>query len=135
MNPSPAPVLATLACLSTLMVCSFGGQAAVVPAETSEPPVIPIGYDAFLHWEQWPVLRLGVRAYMRSTFDRTGGNHNADAAHFIRILDDQHSVALDESGPGILWFVRHNHWHGSPWSYTHAPAPTHPGPRADPRAD
>jgi D-arabinan exo alpha-(1,3)/(1,5)-arabinofuranosidase (non-reducing end) len=86
--------------------------------DTSEPPMIPIGYDAFLQWERWPMLRLGVRAYMRSTFDRTGGNHFADAAHYIRQLDDRHSVALDEQGPGILWFVRHNHWHGSPWSYT-----------------
>ncbi|HKS38535.1 MAG TPA: DUF2961 domain-containing protein [Verrucomicrobiae bacterium] len=85
--------------------------------ETAEPPVIPVGYDAFLQWEQWPMLRVGVRAYMRSTFDRTGGNHFADAAHYIRQVDDQHSVALDEQGPGILWFVRHNHWHGSPWSY------------------
>src|SRR5678815_436574 len=86
-------------------------------SETTEPPVIPIGLDAFERWEQWPKLRIGVRAYMRSTFDRTGGNHFADAAHYIRQVDDQHSVALDEAGPGILWFVRHNHWHGSPWSY------------------
>ncbi|MCA9100463.1 MAG: DUF2961 domain-containing protein, partial [Planctomycetales bacterium] len=50
-------------------------------------------------------------------FDRTGGNHSADAAHFIRQIDDTHNVALDELGPGILWFVRHNHWHGSPWEY------------------
>src|SRR5687768_13204731 len=73
--------------------------------QSPEPPQIPIGYDAFLRWEQWPVLRLGVRAYMKSTFDRTGGNHFADAAHYIRQLDDQHNVALEESGPGILWFV------------------------------
>src|SRR5438874_8052975 len=91
---------------------------AAASAEAADPPEIPIGYDAFLKWEQWPALRIGVRAYMRSTFDRTGGNHFADAAHYIRQLDDQHSVALDEAGPGILWFVRHNHWHGSPWSYT-----------------
>jgi len=100
-------------------VLSFNVSRADNPlSETSEPPQIPIGYDAFLRWDQWPVLRIGVRAYLRSTFDRTGGNHFADAAHYIRQLDDQHSVALDESGPGILWFVRHNHWHGSPWSYT-----------------
>ncbi len=54
---------------------------------------------------------------MRSTFDRTGGNDNADAAHFIRQTDDTHNVALDELGPGILWFARYNHWHGSPWQY------------------
>ena len=83
----------------------------------AEPPVIPIGYDAFRQWDEWPYLRLGVRAYMKSTFDRTGGNHDADAAHFIRQLDGDLNVALDEAGPGILWFVRHNHWHGSPWHY------------------
>jgi hypothetical protein len=54
---------------------------------------------------------------MRSTFDRAGGNENADAAHFIRQIDDTHNIAVDELGPGILWFVRYNHWHGSPWEY------------------
>jgi len=86
--------------------------------DAAEPPVIPIGADAFLQWERWPQLRIGVRACMKSTFDRTGGNHFADAAHYIRQLDDGRCVALDEEGPGILWFVRHNHWHGSPWTYT-----------------
>ncbi len=85
--------------------------------------MIPFGYDAFTQWDRWPTLRIGVRAYMRATFDREGRNHNADAAHFLRQIpgDKQRglrSVALDEAGPGILWFVRHNHWHGSPWTYT-----------------
>src|SRR5438270_395541 len=81
------------------------------------PPQIPIGPDAFTQWQRWPYLRIGVRCYMRSTFDRSGGNDNADAAHFIRQIDDTHNVALDEGGPGILWFARYNHWHGSPWQY------------------
>jgi hypothetical protein len=81
------------------------------------PPQIPFGLDAFTQWERWPYLRIGVRCYMRSTFDRSGGNDNADAAHFIRQIDDTHNVALDELGPGILWFERYNHWHGSPWQY------------------
>src|SRR6476659_8443873 len=82
-----------------------------------EPPTIPIGADAITQWQRWPYLRIGVRPYMRSTFDRSGGNDNADAAHFIRQVDDTHNVALDENGPGILWFARYNHWHGSPWQY------------------
>jgi hypothetical protein len=94
-------------------VCA--GQSIANDAAT--PPSIPIGVDAFTQWERWPELRIGVRPYMRSTFDRTGGNHNADAAHFIRQLDDEHNVALDELGLGILWFARYNHWHGSPWEY------------------
>jgi hypothetical protein len=94
---------------------------APVPAAT-EPPEIPFGFDAFTAWDRWPTLRIGVRAYMRATFDREGKNHNADAAHFLRQVPDGQgglkNVALDEAGPGVLWFVRHNHWHGSPWTYT-----------------
>jgi len=111
--------LSRVAGLSFCALFLFSKTAAeAAPVDSAEPPIIPFGYDAFLRWDQWPVLRVGVRAYMKSTFDRTGGNHFADAAHYIRQLDDAHNVALDEEGPGILWFVRHNHWHGSPWSYT-----------------
>ena len=27
------------------------------------------------------------------------------------------NVTLDVEGPGVLYFVRTNHWHGSPWHY------------------
>jgi hypothetical protein len=84
---------------------------------SSRPPQIPFGIDAITQWDHWPYLRIGVRGYMRSTFDRSGGNENADAAHFIRQVNDTHNVALDELGPGMLWFARYNHWHGSPWDY------------------
>jgi hypothetical protein len=103
-------LLAILAATTTL-------HPSLATGPSQEPPTIPIGLDAFTQWERWPYLRIGVRSYMRSTFDRTGGNNNADAAHFIRQIDDTHNVVLDERGPGILWFVRHNHWHGSPWQY------------------
>lgn len=118
---SPARLARVLVVCSILTMISAGPiwiRADAAPPDSAEPPVIPIGCDAFLQWAKWPTLRIGVRAYMRSTFDRTGGNHFADAAHYVRQTDDRHSVALDEEGPGILWFVRHNHWHGSPWSYT-----------------
>src|SRR5262245_12555147 len=102
--------------LVLLFVAVRAAQAEGVPA-SKQPPPIPIGTDAFTQWERWPYLRIGVRCYMRSTFDRRGGNDNADAAHFIRQIDDAHNVALDEAGPGIFWFARFNHWHGSPWQY------------------
>ena len=79
-------------------------QAEQSPA--TQPPQIPFGIDAFTQWQKWPYLRVGVRCYMRSTFDRRGGNEDADAAHYIRQIDDTHNVALDELGPGILWFER-----------------------------
>ena len=54
---------------------------------------------------------------MRSTYDRTGGNEGADASHFLYQEASDFNVALDIEGPGILYFARYNHWHGSPWHY------------------
>src|SRR5712675_738099 len=82
-----------------------------------EPPVVPIGLDAYRQWDKWPQQRIGVRAYMRSTYDRRGGNEGADASHFLYQLADDNNVTLDVEGPGVLYFARYNHWHGSPWHY------------------
>lgn len=82
-----------------------------------EPPVIPVGLDAYRQWDRWPYQRIGERAYMRSTYDRRGGNESADASHFLYQLADDFNVTLDTVGPGVLYFVRTNHWHGSPWHY------------------
>jgi hypothetical protein len=82
-----------------------------------EPPQIPVGLDAYRQWERWPYQRIGARAYMRSTYDRAGGNEGADASHFLYQQADDFNVTLDVEGPGILYFARYNHWHGSPWHY------------------
>jgi hypothetical protein len=83
----------------------------------AEPPVIPIGLDAYRQWDHWPYQRIGARAYMRSTYDRRGGNEGADASHFLYQLADDFNVALDVAGPGVFYFARFNHWHGSPWHF------------------
>jgi hypothetical protein len=83
----------------------------------AELATIPIGLDAYRQWARWPDQRIGMRAYMRSTYDRRGGNEGADASHFLYQLADDDNVTLDVEGPGILYFVRYNHWHGSPWHY------------------
>src|SRR5437899_6520984 len=82
-----------------------------------ELPFTPVGLDAYRMWERWPQQRIGVRAYMRSTYDRRGGNEGADASHFLYRVADDFNVSLDVEGPGILYFARYNHWHGSPWHY------------------
>jgi hypothetical protein len=56
-----------------------------------------------------------MRTYMRSTYDRRGGNE--DASHFLYQISDDFNVTLDLEGPGLLVFSRYNHWHGSPWHY------------------
>ena len=86
-------------------------------AVADEPPIVPVGLDAYRMWHKWPQQRIGVRAYMRSTYDRRGGNEAADASHFLYQKADDHNVTLDVEGSGILYFARYNHWHGSPWHY------------------
>ena len=86
-------------------------------SRAAEPSVIPVGLDAYRLWDHWPYQRIGMRAYLRSTYDRRGGNEGADASHFLYQLADDFNVTLDVAGPGVLYFVRCNHWHGSPWHY------------------
>src|SRR5579871_784950 len=93
------------------------GAGGAGPDAGAEPPIFPLGVDAIRGWDRWPVLRLGTRTYMRSTYDRSGGNEGADASHFIRQEPDGTFTTLDLSGSGVLSFVRTNHWHGSPWHY------------------
>src|SRR5271166_6351996 len=101
-----------------VLLCTLG--LLIVPATriwAEEPPVIPIGLDAFRQWERWPYQRIGARAYMRSTYDRAGANEGADASHFLYQEADDFNVSLDVESPGVLYFARYNHWHGSPWQY------------------
>src|SRR5205807_2348386 len=73
-----------------------------------KPRAIPIGLDAYRSWDHWADQRIGMRAYMRSTYDRGGGNEGADAAHFLYQLSDEFNVTLDLEGPGMLVFSRYN---------------------------
>lgn len=106
------------ACVSFVSALPLTGASnSSLSLSSAEPPVIPIGLDAYRQWEKWPLLRVGMRTYMRSTYDRRGGNESADASHFLYQLAEDRNVSLDVEGPGILTFVRTNHWHGSPWHY------------------
>src|SRR6204780_1243864 len=90
---------------------------AIALAQPPDAAPIPVGLDAYRAWDQWPRQSIGMRAYMRSTYDRRGGNEGADASHFLYQLADDYNVTLDVEGAGILYFARFNHWHGSPWHY------------------
>lgn len=80
-------------------------------------PEVPIGADAYLQWDRLPFQRIGVRAYMRSTYDRKGDNYYSDASHYLYQEADTFNVSLDVKNPGILYFKRTNFFHGSPWHY------------------
>jgi hypothetical protein len=94
-----------------VILLAVGGHAA------EQPRPIPIGLDAYRSWDQWAHQRIGMRTYMRSTYDRRGGNEGADASHFLYQVSDDFNVTLDLEGQGLLLFSRYNHWHGSPWHY------------------
>jgi hypothetical protein len=81
------------------------------------PVPIPVGLDAYADWALWPYQRIGVRAYLRSTHDPDGLNRTADASHFLYGERPDFNVVLDVLGRGVLYFVRTNRWHGSPWHY------------------
>jgi hypothetical protein len=81
------------------------------------PPVIPVGLDGYRMWDRWSQQRIGARAYLRSTYDRTGHNRTADASHYLYQQAEDFNVTLDVEGAGVLYFVRTNRWHGSPWHY------------------
>lgn len=54
------------------------------PKLSDQLPVIPIGLDDYRMWDMLPYHKLGIRAYMRSTYDRNGNNRGADGSHFQR---------------------------------------------------
>lgn len=107
---------ASKGCAAAFLVCAiaFGGEGDR-PGGLSY--ATPVGLDAYRMWGRWAYQRIGVRAYMRSTYDRAGGNERADASHFLYQLSEDRNVTLDIEGAGQLYFVRYNHWHGSPWHY------------------
>lgn len=84
---------------------------------SSQPPLIPVGLDAYRMWDRWAYQRIGARAYMPSTYDRSGGNEGADGSHYLFQLSDNYNVTMDVEGSGILYFARFNRWHGSPWHF------------------
>src|SRR5687768_13241135 len=92
------------ATIASLFLAVSAAAAGAPPAAADEPPVIPIGLDAYRQWDRWYLQRMGVRAYMRSTYDRRGANEGADASHFLYQKADDFNVTLDVEGPGVLQF-------------------------------
>ena len=103
-----------LVCMHFSALCN--AQPAAL-AQTNEPPMIPVALDAYRMWDRLPYQRIGVRAYMRSTYDRQGNNRGADASHYLYQEAEDFNTTLDVRGSGVLYFKRTNHWHGSPWHY------------------
>ncbi len=124
--------LAALTLVGFLVLTSVSSVAVFTPhsdentgklAAAEITPVVPVGLDTYRMWDRWAYQRIGVRTYMRCTYDRRGGNESADASHYLYQENEASSgtkllsYPLDIEGTGVLYCARANHWHGSPWHY------------------
>lgn len=78
----------------------------------SVPPLY-LGLDAYRHLDKLSYLELGDRVAGQSTADFAGSN--SDNVHYLRVLPDGEHVLFDQSGPGIVTFMRMQENYGGPW--------------------
>src|SRR2546421_743447 len=81
-------------------------------AHTSPP--LYLGLDAYRHLDKLSYLEVGDRVEGASTADP--GGSNADNTHMVRVLPDGEHVLFDQSGPGIMTFMRMQENYGGPWN-------------------
>ncbi|MEO8953802.1 MAG: hypothetical protein ABI396_12380, partial [Ktedonobacteraceae bacterium] len=78
----------------------------------SQPPRY-LGLDAYRHWDKLSYLELGDRVTGQSTADVAGSN--SDNRQYLRVLPDGEHVLFDQTGPGIVSFMRMQENYGGPW--------------------
>lgn len=78
----------------------------------SQPPLY-LGLDAYRHWDKLSYLELGDRVTGQSTADLAGSN--SDNRQYLRVLPDGEHVLFDQTGPGIVSFMRMQENYGGPW--------------------
>ncbi|HLG63923.1 MAG TPA: DUF2961 domain-containing protein [Ktedonosporobacter sp.] len=86
-------------------------------------PPLYLGLDAYRHWDKLSYLEMGDRVEGQSTADPAGSN--ADNTHYLRVLPDGEHVLFDQTGPGVVTFMRMQESYGGPWKLAldgHAPA-------------
>ena len=76
-------------------------------------PPLYLGLDAYRHWDKLAYLELGDRVEGESTADLAGSNW--DSSHILRVLPNGQHVLFDQTGPGIITFLRMQEARGGPW--------------------
>ncbi|HZO71998.1 MAG TPA: DUF2961 domain-containing protein [Ktedonobacteraceae bacterium] len=87
-------------------------SSATTTAVHTAPPLY-LGLDAYRHWDKLSYLEMGDRVEGQSTADPAGSN--ADNTHYVRVLPDGEHVLFDQTGPGIVTFMRMQESYGGPW--------------------
>src|SRR5205823_315540 len=98
--------------MTSNLSCVHRAAAASTPGNNSPPPLY-LGLDAYRHWDKLSYLEFGDRVSGQSTADP--GGSNTDNAHFLRVLPDGEHVLFDQTGPGLVTFMRMQENYGGPW--------------------
>src|SRR5437763_5972744 len=100
----------TNACAATAEPQRTGATTTIAQAS----PPLYLGLDAYRHLDKLSYLEVGDRVEGASTADP--GGSNADNTHVVRVLPDGEHVLFDQSGPGIMTFMRMQENYGGPWN-------------------
>src|SRR5947209_1400306 len=100
----------TNACAATREPQGTGATTTI--AQTSPP--LYLGLDAYRHLDKLSYLEVGDRVEGASTADP--GGSNTDNTRVVRVLPDGEHVLFDQSGPGIMTFMRMQENYGGPWN-------------------
>src|SRR5579859_3501427 len=113
------PLLLAFILVSALLYIFIIGEAGIHYSNSNSnanltfiPPLYP-GLDAYRHLDKLSYLEMGDRVEGQSTADPSGSN--ADNSHYLRVLPDGEHVLFDQSGPGIVTFMRMQEDYGGPW--------------------
>src|SRR5919198_2754324 len=109
----PAAVSAGIAAFALFFSLAVGLPGIAGSREKDTPPPLYLGLEAYRHWDKLSYLEIGDRVWGQTTADPAGSNN--DNSHIMRVLTDGEHVLLDQLGPGIMTFMRHQESYGSPW--------------------
>src|SRR3989440_445531 len=114
------PLLLVIVLVSALMYIFITGEAGIHLSNSNSnanltfiPPLYP-GLDAYRHWDKLSYLELGDRVEGQSTADPGGSNR--DNVRFVRELPGGQRVLFDQTGPGLVTFMRMQETYGGPWT-------------------
>ncbi|GLV53345.1 hypothetical protein KDH_02000 [Dictyobacter sp. S3.2.2.5] len=102
--PIPSPAISS--CLISTPPHAIG--------KATTPPPLNLGLDAYSQVDKLSYLELGDRVEGQSTADPLGTNN--DKSHVLYTTSDGGNVLFDQTGPGLVSFMRMQETYGGPWN-------------------
>ena len=103
---------------TTTSSCSANSQRSSthVVRNATTPPPLTLGLNAYSQVDKLSYLELGDRVEGQSTADIPGTNY--DKSQILGRLPDGERVLFDQTGPGLVSFMRMQETYGAPWKLT-----------------